>query len=264
MTVQPDRAPPRHRLSILCRLFLTFVIIGALTPPALLGCILFLPWRLLRIRVGSLYGRAVGWTIFRMAGISPQLEGNNFDRRVACLVVSNHSSTVDMWIGMWLNPKRSCGVAKREILKIPFFGFIYWLSGHLMLDRSNRETAIASMVELGTFVREHTLGIWMWPEGRRSQDGRLRPFKKGFVHLAIATGLPIQPIVSHDADLMWPSRSLQIRPGPLRMVVLDPIDTSGWRSETVDQHIEEVRRVFQAELSPRQQGEDAGYDGSGQ
>ena len=132
------------------------------------------------------------------------------------LVVCNHTSTVDMWIGMWLNPVGGCGVAKREILRIPFFGFIYWLTGHLLIDRSNRQKSIESMNEVGQFVRDHGLGIWMWPEGSRSRNGELKSFKKGFVHMAIATGLPVLPIVSHDADRMWPGGTFLVRPGPLK------------------------------------------------
>ena len=256
MTDYPELAPSRSGFSMFCRVILAFTLIGGLTVLALVGCIFVLPWRMLRIRVGCLYGRSVGWVVFRLAGIIPQLEGNDLSQAGPSLIVNNHTSTIDMWIGMWLNPKRSCGVAKKEIMKIPFFGFIFWLSGHLMVDRSNRESAIASMAELGAFVRENKIGIWMWPEGSRSQDGRLKHLKKGFVHLAIATGLPIQPIVSHHADLMWPSNSFTVRPGRLRMVVLDPIDTTGWSEETTDEHVAEVRAVFQAALSPRQQALD--------
>ena len=170
------------------------------------------------------------------------------------LVVCNHTSTVDMWIGMWLNPVGGCGVAKREILRIPFFGFIYWLTGHLLLDRSNLQKSISSMAEVGRYVRTHRLGIWMWPEGSRSRNGELKPFKKGFVHMAVATGLPVLPIVSHDADRMWPGGSFQIRPGRLRMEVLPPIDTSAWTVETAAEHAAEVRSIIRSTLSARQQG----------
>ena len=77
-----------------------------------------------------------------------------------------------------------------------FFGQIYWLSGHLLIDRSNRESAIASIKEVTQIVHKNLLSLWIWPEGTRARDGRLTPFKKGFVHLALDTKLPIVPISS--------------------------------------------------------------------
>ena len=110
------------------------------------------------------------------------------------------------------------------------------------------------MNEVGQFVRENGLGIWMWPEGSRSRNGELKPFKKGFVHMAIATGLPVVPVVSHDADRMWPGGTFLVRPGRLKMEVLPPIDTSSWKVETAADHAAEVREVIRRTLSPRQQG----------
>ncbi len=252
MSEDSDLGRPRGRVSIILRVLLAFLIIGLLTIAVIPFCLCVLPWRIARIRVGNVYGRLVGSTVFRLAGIIPRLEGRSIESHGPVLVVSNHASTIDMWIGMWLNPKRGCGVAKKEVMKIPFFGFIYWLSGHLLVDRSDRGSAISSLEELGDFVRSNRVGVWMWPEGSRSRDGRLKPLKKGFAHLAIATGLPVLPIVAHDADLRWPSDSFEIRPGPLRMVVLEPIDTSSWRSETVDLHVEELANVFNDALGERQ------------
>ena len=266
MTEYSGQSKPIGRVSILLRTLLAFFLIGLISVVVLLLALILIPWRLQRIRLGNLYGHSVGSVVFRLAGIQPvivdrmglpggPLEGkkriNSLD---PVLVICNHSSTIDMWIGMWLNPVGGCGVAKKEILKIPFFGFIYWLTGHLLIDRSNRQKSIESMTEVGQFVRDNALGIWMWPEGSRSRDGCLKPFKKGFVHMAVATGLPILPIISHDADKMWPGGTLTVRPGPLRMEMLPLIDTRHWTAENAAEHAEEVRQIVRASLSERQRG----------
>ena len=72
--------------------------------------------------------------------------------------------------------------------------------------------------------------------------------------MVIATGLPIVPVVIHDADQMWPGRSFQITPGDLRVEVLPPHDTSHWKPEDVAENAEEVWMVLQEALGSRQQG----------
>ena len=231
-------------------------MVGPLSVLYIVICAVLLPWRVLRIRVGKVYGTLCGKAVCSLAGIRPRVEHAERLRGPAVFVL-NHASTVDMWAGMPLAPHGSCGVAKKEIVRVPFFGQAYFLSGHLRLDRGDRERAIASLAEAGRLVQENGLSIWMWPEGTRSRDGRLRPLKKGFVHMAIATGLPVVPIVFHDADLLWPGRTLCIAPGELRVEVLPAIDTSAWAAETAGQHALQVQSAFQDALGERQKMLDA-------
>ena len=257
----------RSRLSIVFSVILAFSLIGVISVLAIIFCLFLIPWRTHRIRLGNYYGKIVGSIVFILAGIRPVIRdktGLSDDvmdgkKRInsigPALVVCNHCSTIDMWVGMWLNPIGGCGVAKKEIMKIPFFGFIYWLTGHLLLDRSNLQKSIESMAEVGEFVRKNKLGIWMWPEGSRSRNGQIKVFKKGFVHMALATKLPILPIITHDADLMWPRDSFKIRSGVMEMEVLPLIDTSHWRAENAAEHAAEVRAVLRAALRERQRGE---------
>ncbi len=146
-------------------------------------------------------------------------------------------------------------MAKKELVRVPFFGQAYWLAGHLLIDRGNRTSAIAGMNKTAALVENNGLSIWMWPEGTRSRDGRLGIFKKGFAHLALATKLPIRPIIVHDAHMYWPARSFQMRPGPLRVELLDDIDTNDWTLENLDAQIASVRQVFLDGLDPGQRPE---------
>ena len=80
-------------------------------------------------------------------------------------------------------------------------------------------------------------------------DGKLIPFKKGFVHLALATGLPIVPVILHGAGERWPAKTMQFYPGEVRVEVLDSIDTKDWNKDGVDAHIEQVKSVMAEALS---------------
>ena len=164
------------------------------------------------------------------------------------IYVTNHTSALDIFISMAICPYGGCGVGKKEIVRVPFFGLAYWLSGHLVIDRGNREKAVASMNKLSKFVNDKKLSIWIWPEGTRSMDGKLIPFKKGFVHLALATGLPIVPVVLHGAYKRWPAKTMQFYPGEVRVEVLDPIKTDDWTKKTIDKHIEEVKGLMSEAL----------------
>tara|TARA_B100001105_G_C22243340_1_gene379280 strand:- start:15 stop:596 length:582 start_codon:yes stop_codon:yes gene_type:complete len=164
------------------------------------------------------------------------------------IYVTNHTSSLDIFISMAICPYGGCGVGKKEVVRIPFFGWAYWLSGHLLIDRRNREKAVTSMNKLSKFVNDKKLSVWIWPEGTRSMDGKLIPFKKGFVHLALATGLPIVPVIFHGAHKRWPAKTMQFYPGEVRVEVLEPISTDSWTKDTLEDHIDEVRTVMASAL----------------
>lgn len=210
-----------------------------------------LPWRALRIKLCNYYGKVVGPVIIRIANATPIVHHRE---RIAAaypaIYISNHTSTLDAFIAIWLCPVGGCGVV--EIANIPFFGWLYRLSGHLRVDRSDRRGAVAALKATAEVVSRHHLSMWIWPEGTRSRDGRLLPLKKGFVHLAIATGLPIVPIVVHGAHKNWAKHAFTLNPVTVPIYVLPPIDTSTWQIDTTEAHCAEVHRVLAAALPPDQ------------
>lgn len=247
-------AEPLSRVQVFLRLGLAIALVGLYTPFFVLAWLPLLPSRRARILVGNLYGKVVGRTVFTLAGSRFEIEGiENRNTLRPAIFISNHASTLDMWFGMWFCPYGGCGVAKKEIVKLPFFGQAYWLSGHLLLDRTHRDRAIHAMEKAAKVVREHRMSLWMWPEGTRSLDGRLQSFKKGFVHLAIACRLPVVPVVVHHAHRHWPGKTFALWPGVIQGRVLPAIDTSRWSVESVDAHVAEVWEAVRAALDPEQQ-----------
>ncbi len=233
------------RIETYARFALGGVFMFAVSIVFFLMMFFLLPWRVLRVKVCNAYGKLVGHAIVALTGAPlifhyrERINGSH-----PAIYVSNHTSTLDIWLGMWLCPFGGAGLAKKEIVKVPGLGQLYVLSGHPMIDRSNRERAIATMNEVAAFMNKHGLSLWIWPEGTRSKTGELGPFKKGFVHAAIATGLPVVPIVVYDAARVWPRKGLQLTTHPLHIETLPPIDTSDWRPETVDAHVDALRELF--------------------
>ena len=207
--------------------------------------IICLPFRNIRIKLGNLTGKIIGPVVTRITGT--KINYSNYSKiheTKPAIYVMNHSSALDIFVAMALCPFGGCGVGKKEIVKIPLFGQVYWLSGHLLIDRSNRKKAIDSMNKLSKQVIDYNLSIWIWPEGTRNKDGKLLPFKKGFAHLALATKLPVVPVILHDAHKRWPAKSMNFYPGECQVDILDPINTDSWKRDSIDEHIEYVRGIM--------------------
>ena len=241
------------RLSTALRLTLGFLAVGIAAALQTLILLALLPSRPARIRSCIFFERVAGGACLRLAGCRLTVSGReHLDGRRPAIYVVNHTSIIDLFIVLWLIPSRAVGIAKKEIVRYPFFGQMYLLTGHLRLNRGHHGAAVASMRSLGTLVRAHGLSIVMAPEGTRARDGRLQPFKKGLVHLALQTGLPVVPIILEGAHRVWQSDTLSLRGGDVAVTVHPPMDTLHWPNLSVDDALDEIQAVYRATLPPDQ------------
>ncbi len=241
-------------LATLVRLAVGIVFMALAVAVTCVVLVVLAPSRSLRIRTCNVFGKVVGPFMMWLSGCPLTWEGTEqlqADRPV--IYVSNHTSIVDIFLAIWLSPMGTVGVAKKQVIFYPFFGQLYLLSGHLRLDRGDHGKALAAMKELAELVRMYKLSIYLWPEGTRSKSGRLLPLKKGIVHLAITTGLPILPVVVAGAHEAWVKNTLTIAPVPIKVTILPPIDTSGWTIEDADAQLATLNRAFAQALPERQQ-----------
>ena len=236
------------------KLVLALVLLTVLVSIMILMLIPLMPWRVLRIRLTNKSGTLIGRSMMWISRCPITIEGReHIQKDLPALFVGNHTSILDAFTSIWVCPPSTAGVAKKEVLYYPFYGQVWMLSGHLCIDRSNLQRAKESLRKLGEVVRKHGLNIWMWPEGTRSKDGRLLPLKKGFVHLAIQTGLRIAPVVTTGTHRAMEKSSLRVRKVPIHIKSLPTIDTSNWGLETVDKHVEQLRQAFIDALPADQQ-----------
>ena len=170
-------------------------------------------------------------------------EENLWTQRPAVFVF-NHQSKADVVIMARLVRRDMAGVGKQEIKKLPVIGKVLEMGGVVMIDRANSASAIEAMAPLVEAMRKEGKSVALAPEGTRSISPRLAPFKKGAFHLAMQAGVPMVPIVIRNAGDVAPKGDFVFRPATVDVEVLPPVDTSNWQTETLDDHVREVRNMF--------------------
>jgi 1-acyl-sn-glycerol-3-phosphate acyltransferase len=248
--------PPLTPLEImgsLVRTLIGWTFLGLVTLLFLPVQLLLRPSRVARIRVFNLYGHLTGRVMVFMSGASiPPGVQEKLRARQPAIFISNHTSYLDIFLSTWASPYGTLGTAKKETIWVPFFGLIYALSGHILVNRGDRRAAAMTLREITGLLQRHRLNAMLWPEGTRSTDGRLLPFKRGFAHLALATRLPIVPIVVSHAHQCWPKGSPLTRRTQVGVQILAPISTEHWTAATLERHVAEVESLFAAALPEAQ------------
>lgn len=138
------------------------------------------------------------------------------------VIVANHQSYMDVPPLFLALPDDLRWVAKRELLWVPFFGLAVWLSGSVMLDRSDRKNALAHMARAARRVAEGHR-VLIFPEGTRSLDGRLGRFKKGGFVLAEQAGVPIIPVGLRGSHAVLHPGDWRIHPGTIEVHIGSPL-----------------------------------------
>jgi len=185
---------------------------------AVIAAMLISP-RFASTKVGGLWARMIGW----LTPMRVSIEGeSHIEPGQTYVVVCNHASQYDIllvygWLDLDLR-----WVMKQELRKLPGIGAGCEKVGHILVDRSDPEAAKQAindaLVRIGDGV-----GILFFPEGTRTLDGRLRPFKKGAFRIAAEQGLPVLPLTLLGTRDILPARSMFITPGRAKIVVHAPI-----------------------------------------
>lgn len=193
---------------------------------------------------GAIWSRLNGY----MTPIIVKIHGReNIDPKQSYVIVSNHQSHYDVfvlygWLGIdfkW--------VMKQELRKVPGLGIGCEKVGHIFIDRSNREKALASLNEAKKKIVNGTSVIF-FPEGTRSKDGKLKEFKKGAFMIALDLGLPILPITIVGTAKILPAHTFNLFPGVAHLYIHKPIDISGYSEKNIDELMAKARSVISSVL----------------
>ena len=114
--------------------------------------------------------------------------------------VANHQNNYDIFTLPAAVPKSCVSLGKKSLKWIPFFGQLYWLSGNILIDRSNRSKAAGTISKSADKIKQQRLSVWMFPEGTRSYGRGLLPFKTGAFHTALNAAVPVVPVCMSTTD----------------------------------------------------------------
>ncbi len=159
------------------------------------------------------------------------------------IFAANHQSDVDTLVALACMPVPFRWIAKQELFRVPLFGMAMRNAGYIPIDRRNHASAMKSMEQAARTIRKgHS--VMTFPEGTRSSDGTLQPFKQGTFHLAIQAGVPIVPVTILGSSAIMPKRSLKITPAPVKLIIDRPVDATGYTLETRQGLIDEVHQII--------------------
>ena len=168
---------------------------------------------------------------------------SNIDPSQSFIYMSNHQSNFDIPVLLACLPVQFRWLAKAELFRIPIFGRGMRGAGYISIDRFNQESAFES-ISVAAKKIEEGVSVMIFPEGTRSIDGNIRPFKKGGFVLAVDSGVPIIPIILHGTRSIMPKGQLRIQTGHVCMHIQPPMETSGYTRESKDDLIEQIRAVI--------------------
>ncbi|SES00217.1 1-acyl-sn-glycerol-3-phosphate acyltransferase [Vreelandella subterranea] len=218
--------------------FAALLVIGVLFLP--IAPFLPLAWR---YRLLNLYNYFLMFWFRIACGVRYDIQGAHHLPDGPCVIQANHQSE---WETVFLQVMKPpvCTVLKRELLRLPIFGWGLRLLHPISLDRSKPARAIKQVLGQGVERLNTGLSVLIFPEGTRVEPGERRRYNKSGSVVACRAGVPVLP-VAHNAGERWPGRHWIKRPGVLRVRIGEPIETAG---RTSDEVLADVEAWIEAQL----------------
>lgn len=223
-------------------------VVALITPPYSLIAMASAPLpRILRYRIIATWADIVLWVIAHVCRLDYRVLGaENLPRRASVILAKHQSAWETMAFQQILPPQAY--VLKRELLRVPFFGWGLARFPNISIDRSAGKDALAQVLEQGEKLLREGFCVVVFPEGTRTAPGTTRRYKAGGAALAAASGAPAVP-VAHNAGEFWRKGKLVPRPGTITVSIGPAIDTAGLAPAQINQHAQdwieaEMRRLF--------------------
>ena len=167
----------------------------------------------------------------------------NLNRKGSYIYMPNHVSNFDIPVLQAYLPVQFRWLAKAELFKIPIFGYAMQRAGYISIQRFDRKSAIQSLNKASEIIRNGT-SVIIFPEGTRSQNQNIQPFKKGGFVLAVDSGVPIIPVIIHGTWKIMKKKQILVKPGNVILEIKKPINTLDYTRKTKDDLMEKVRNII--------------------
>lgn len=192
------------------------------------------------------------WAFFMLAitGVHPQIKNKDkINPGKSYIIISNHQSHFDILALVTRLGIQFRWIIKQELRTIPLFGYALYAARNIFIDRSNHAQAMQSIQD-GVDRLPPGVGVMFFAEGTRSPDGQIHEFKKGGFVMAVEKGLPILPVSVNGSRKVMPKQSLAFTPGPIEVIVADPIETKGYTHDDLPELMQRTRQVIMDNFRP--------------
>ena len=190
----------------------------------------------------TIWGRIGLW----LAGVKLRVTGlEKVPVEGPVIFMSNHQGNFDILALCSGIPRQFAWIAKEELFAIPVFGHSMRRGGYIPLDRSDGRSAMRSIEAAAALIRSGR-SVVIFPEGTRTADGALLPFKKGGFLLAAKAGVPIVPLTINGSAAVNPPKRLELYPGTITIRFADPIPSAEGGGARSEQLMEQVRTAIAA------------------
>ena len=215
----------------------------------LLGTLIFVPLTWITRDIRAIYwvartGVRLG---LRLSGVKVKLVHPEYAfEHASCVYVSNHVSNLDPPALFMVLPQVAF-VLKQELGRIPLLGYVMGLGGFIYVNRKDRNSRRLAQQEAVARLRQG-ISLIIFPEGTRSRDGKLLPFRPGPFTIAIEAQAPIVPITVHGSRRLMPKGKPTVATGEISLVFHPPVLTEGLRPEARGDLMKRIRQTMEEAL----------------
>ena len=180
-------------------------------------------------------------------GVRVKMEGlDNLRKGSPCIFMSNHQGSYDIFSLLGYIPFQFKWLAKKELFSIPVLGWGMSAVGYISLDRAGTRETVEAMNRAAQKIQQG-MSVVIFPEGSRSPDGCIQPFKKGGFTLAIKSKVPIVPIAIAGSRQIIPKGKMTVNPGNIRIRIGQPIETERCSMKDRNSLMERVREAISSQ-----------------
>jgi len=201
----------------------------------------------------AVFSRAYFGLVWRLLGFKVKIRGREHLRPgVQSVFMANHQSFIDGPLLFWAIPGSVRVILKKSIFRLPVIGQCMSFVGFVSVDRKHHRSGRRSLERAVALMGRRGYSFLIFPEGTRTRDGRLQPFKRGGFFLALQSGVSIVPVAIQGTYDLMPRGSMLIRSGPIEVSFFPPVPVRGFSEDTLPALVEKVRRIVVSGLGPKE------------